>query len=171
MKKMFLINFLLIYISVTKLIAQAEYEIINAINYDEFQVIKKYINKNGINGTYRLNKKTILMYASELNNPDIVKYLIKNKDISLNLQDKQGNTALMYAAKAGNPEIVNILLKAGANPKILNNNNESALILAGIERGKFGRPMHRRPRYITDPRYFDYDRVIKSLTKKMNWAD
>ena len=48
-------------------------------------------------------------------------------------KDHQGMTCLMKASMSGHLEIVEALLNYGANPRVLNNNNESALSLAVME--------------------------------------
>ena len=45
-------------------------------------------------------------------------------------QDSNGNTPLLYATMAGNPVSVWYLMESGANPKILNNNDLTALSIA-----------------------------------------
>jgi ankyrin repeat protein len=55
------------------------------------------------------NNQTILFYACDMNNIELIKLLIENK-VNLNYIDKNGNTVLHYAAKVNNNEILNLLL-------------------------------------------------------------
>lgn len=55
---------------------------------------------------------------------DDKEHALKHKDDS---DDYEGSTLLHYAAWGGNPEIVKELLEKGADPKALNDSNESAL--------------------------------------------
>lgn len=60
---------------------------------------------------------------------DQLKELIKS-DININYKDQDGNTALIYAVKNGDINAVNYLLLKGADPNIINNLQQTSLILA-----------------------------------------
>lgn len=70
-----------------------------------------------------------LIEAAINSNLDELKELIKS-NININYKDQYGNTALMYAVKNGDIDIVNYLLLKGADPNIINNLQQTSLILA-----------------------------------------
>ncbi|CAG8486559.1 15919_t:CDS:2 [Acaulospora colombiana] len=74
--------------------------------------------------------KTPLMIAASLDYVDVVKYLLKNPNVNVDLQDEQGETALFQAAAAGNAEVVRILLKNYAMVDLSNNQDLSPLSTA-----------------------------------------
>ncbi|PKK66956.1 ankyrin, partial [Rhizophagus irregularis] len=71
-----------------------------------------------------------LMIASSLDCYDIVKYLLTDNNIDINLQDNFGETALFLASALGNAKIVKLLLRNNANPNICNNENVTPLIVS-----------------------------------------
>lgn len=57
------------------------------------------------------NHRTALIIASIHDHWKVVSFLIRQKNINLNIQDKFGFTAFMYACKQGNVRMVQLLLK------------------------------------------------------------
>ncbi|CAB4387732.1 unnamed protein product [Rhizophagus irregularis] len=88
-----------------------------------FDVNKPLSEKEGDN-------KNALMIASSLDCYDIVKYLLTDNNIDINLQDNFGETALFLASALGNAKIVKLLLRNNANPNICNNENVTPLIVS-----------------------------------------
>lgn len=64
--------------------------------------------------------KTALMYAVELGNVDIVKQLLRQKNIDVNISDLTGNTPLHLAYATANEVIQKLLVRAGADGSVLN---------------------------------------------------
>ena len=73
---------------------------------------------------------TALFWASYKGNKDLVKLLLAQPGIKLDVINIDGATALMGAAEKGHLEIVEMLLKAGANISITNKRGETATALA-----------------------------------------
>ncbi|XP_043203822.1 arfGAP with SH3 domain, ANK repeat and PH domain-containing protein-like [Amphibalanus amphitrite] len=63
----------------------------------------------------------------------MVDFLVQNSD-SVNTQTAEGNTALHYCAIYNRPECMKLLLRAGADPRQVNNNGKTPRDIAG-ERG------------------------------------
>jgi catalase (peroxidase I) len=61
---------------------------------------------------------------------DMVRYLVHECKLNLNLQDHYGDTPLHDAAKFGHEEVAKILLEAGANTSIKNNSGKDARAVA-----------------------------------------
>ncbi len=78
------------------------------------------------------NGNTLLITASEKNQPKIVELLV-NASANLNIQNHSGQTALMHACRAGNREIVSALIHAGADVNIKTNNGQTALNMTNNE--------------------------------------
>ncbi|MBP5426773.1 MAG: ankyrin repeat domain-containing protein [Clostridiales bacterium] len=76
--------------------------------------------------------KTILMYAIELKQDNVLMY----RGLSAKGEDDEGNTALIYAINSGNKEIVEELLLREADINFLNKNDKTALMVA-IEAGRY----------------------------------
>ncbi|PCI38410.1 MAG: hypothetical protein COB50_02370 [Thiotrichales bacterium] len=66
----------------------------------------------------------------------MIKYLLKELKLDLNIQDVNGNTALMYAAWHGHLEVVKYLVAKGARGDIVNQQNGDALAYA--KQGGYG---------------------------------
>ena len=59
---------------------------------------------------------------------DFAMFLIQRQDIDLNLQDAKGNTALHRAAWYGFDKIAQALLEKGADPRIINGEQENVIV-------------------------------------------
>ena len=89
-------------------------DIFKYISNDDIENIKNYIKSgNNLNIKNKYNY-TILMYASEYNNSEIVQLLLDNK-VDIDYVGYDGNTALHIACRFGNTEIVRLLIDAGAD--------------------------------------------------------
>ena len=79
--------------------------------------------------------KTVLMYASELENVDRVRFLVEEAEVGKNVQStKDGSTALHAAVAANRVENVRYLLQAGANRTLATSTGLTPMQLAE-ERG------------------------------------
>lgn len=65
----------------------------------------------------RHRKRTALMYAADHNRTDVLNYLL-SKNVSLNIQDRDGRTALIDAADRNNLPVSSALLDAGADQNV-----------------------------------------------------
>ena len=73
---------------------------------------------------------TALMKASDYGHAAVVKELLEASDIRVNMADKFGNTALIKASTNGRDKVVKMLLDGGADVNVVNNNRQTALMLA-----------------------------------------
>ena len=58
----------------------------------------------------KVDGNTGLILAVRENHEDVVRFLLENTDIDVNVANKFGYTALMLAAQNGNTNIINMLL-------------------------------------------------------------
>mmetsp|Transcript_37478 Transcript_37478/g.33124 ORF Transcript_37478/g.33124 Transcript_37478/m.33124 type:complete len:368 (+) Transcript_37478:215-1318(+) len=88
-------------------------------------------------------KRTVLHFAAEKGDIDLVQLLIQkdkqqqndsdnteNIALDINAIDKEGSTPLFRAAKVGEAEIIKLLMDHGADPNITNRDEISPLLLA-----------------------------------------
>lgn len=85
--------------------------------------------------------KTLLMYAAERGDIDMVKFLVGEKHAGVNISsgfppDHKGKTALMFAAETGHLKVVEYLLEKGADINEKDGEGNTALIYAALN-GKF----------------------------------
>eukprot|EP00250_Pteridium_aquilinum_P017235 c23519_g1_i1 orf=646-2880(-) len=71
-----------------------------------------------------------LHFVARHGNAKVMKKILEQKDLDLNLQDKLGFSAAMVAAHAGHMEVFKVLLFAGAAVGLRNRKGETALLLA-----------------------------------------
>lgn len=74
-----------------------------------------------------------LMIAVKKNQLDVLKYLLRQKNIDIEKKDIYSNAPLYTAVTNGNQKIFNELIKAGANINQTNSNNQTALQIAVIK--------------------------------------
>lgn len=67
----------------------------------------------------------LLHWAADRGDFRIVRYLIEYKKANVDCLDNEGQTPLHYAAACGYPNVVEYLIKAGANCKITDNDNNT----------------------------------------------
>ena len=81
---------------------------------------------------------TPLMLLMNTNRQDLVRWLLKEKKINPNIQNKNGNTALHFAAKTRKPnkKIINLLLHYDANPFLKNKEGKIPVNLAKNDANK-----------------------------------
>ena len=70
------------------------------------------------------------MHAIYKNDKKIVKLLLSNANVDINLQNLKGKTALMIAVEEKHIELVKLLLDSEANVNLKDNDGKTALMLA-----------------------------------------
>ena len=91
----------------------------------------KYLLKQGANPRICNNKgKSALTIAASKDNVALLETLLAHTNSEINHKDKQGLTMITSACANGRVENVKYLLKQGADPRICNNEGESALTIA-----------------------------------------
>ena len=102
--------------------------------YGSLEILKELIKQGADINAKNNDEETILHLAARSKKPniDLVKYLLKNKDIKQKLEakEKDGWAALHSAAFAGSLEILAELIKQGADINASNNDEETILHLA-----------------------------------------
>lgn len=103
-----------------------------AVGSSSINVVKLFIKFNQLIDQTDNEKRNILHIAAENGkNSEIFDLLIQFKHL-IHSKDKFGRTPILYSCpkKNGNLEIYEILVKAGANPKDVDNNGKSLLMFA-----------------------------------------
>ena len=67
----------------------------------------------------------LIHWAADRNQVEILRELLLNPVVQVNLQDSDGQTALHYASSCGNKECLEVLLTNGADPNIVNTDGET----------------------------------------------
>jgi uncharacterized protein len=81
----------------------------------------KFLLANGADvNAKNFQGRTILHNVVSSKNRSLVKFLLKQKDIKINIQDQEGNTALHRAIQERNIKMVKILLRNGVDTHIKN---------------------------------------------------
>lgn len=75
---------------------------------------------------------TSLLYAAENNHLNIVKYLLENQHVKVDIRSSRGETALIFAASKNHLEIVKYLVNKHADMEIRQSDGRNALLLAII---------------------------------------
>ena len=70
---------------------------------------------------------TPLHVAAAKGQVDMLKYLMAQPDVDVNVQESRGSTALMLAATNGNGPVIAALLEKGADLKVASNDGSTAL--------------------------------------------
>lgn len=108
---------------------QGDTVVFNAIQENDLQVIKSYIEAKNNLEIRNTNNETLLMAAVYQKNNQVAEQLIL-AGADVNAQDNMKNSPFLYAGAEGNIEVVKLSLKYGANFKIYNRYGGSALIPA-----------------------------------------
>ena len=104
----------------------------NIIINSNIDMVKKFID-NGFDINYMIHNNTLLMYAFEYSNIDMIKLLLSYPSVNINTIDNNGNSILLNAIIANNIEVVRLLLVyPSINVNIINNKNNTVLINATI---------------------------------------
>jgi hypothetical protein len=102
--------------------------IFEAASEGKLHEIQKLVTRKNVNDKDE-NGKTLLHYASENGQIDIIKVLI-NVGAVIDAQDGGGRTSLFLASNADKKETVNVLLNKGADPNIKDSNGDTAMHVA-----------------------------------------
>ena len=101
---------------------------------NENEIIKKIINQMDVN-TQNKYGWSFLHIAIRYGNFDIMRWLVEEKNIDINIQDEPGWTPLMEAIIDDKPEAVEYLINKGADTSLRNKRGASAYDLV-IKFGK-----------------------------------
>jgi ankyrin repeat protein len=102
-------------------------ELFKAIEIENLETIKKYIEQDGDLEAKNTYDATALMLASFYNRPEIVKILLEaGADIEAT-HNISGRTSLMIASWNNSLETIKILLDAGANKDVKDINGKTAI--------------------------------------------
>jgi ankyrin repeat protein len=94
--------------------------LINAIYFGRIEIAKILIdNKTNVNHLTMKAQRTPLLYAVQVRNIEILKYLLE-AGADPNVQDKSGWAPIHLASQFGFIEHVKILVESGANPSLKN---------------------------------------------------
>lgn len=101
---------------------------INNKNKINKKIFDPFINELFI---YKKTQYSFLMVACIYKRENIIKLLLENKNININLQNNNGTTALMYACQKNlNLDIIKLLLDKNANLNLQTKKGNSALTIA-----------------------------------------
>ena len=122
------------YSPLMRLVSGADIQSPLHISIEERHEVCKLLIENGadINAIRRESGQSVLMYAAEKNNYELIN-LIADKVDNINLQDKSGKTALHYISQGSDSfETADGLLKHNADPSILDFNYREPEIMNSI---------------------------------------
>ena len=102
------------------------------VYYGKLDVVKILLNHGNIN-VKDLADETPLHVAIRCSHTDIARFIIKNTEIDLNVDNDFGETAFVLACEYGNSEIVKLLLQNGVDPTKQPHNTVNDLINSCIE--------------------------------------
>ncbi len=98
-----------------------------AINRGDLRSVTKYLQRNSLLAHIKNDKnQTPLHYAMDQENPDIVKFLVK-EGANINAQDFLGRTPLHYVIKGNDLEKAKLLIAHGAVINVKNNDGQTPL--------------------------------------------
>ena len=115
--------------------AQQADELFNSIKNGSLPGVKKELSK-GVNiNSLNILQKTPLIYATEMGEATIVKFILnyddkKGNKTAIDAVDKDGKTALIQSVIYGNPGLVKILIDSGVYLNTKDKNGKSALMYA-----------------------------------------
>ncbi|MCO5591396.1 hypothetical protein L7F22_045379 [Adiantum nelumboides] len=72
----------------------------------------------------------VMHFVARHGNAKVMKKILEQKNMDINLQDKFGLSAAMIAAQEGHMDVFKVLLLAGASMELKNRKGETALVLA-----------------------------------------
>ena len=100
------------------------------VTRDSSRIAHRGINMEG---------KTPLHMAAATGFLETVKVLLDNElgTTILEIKDNREQTALLVAASAGNVDVVNMMIEKGANPRVINKDEESALHISARSKIKY----------------------------------
>lgn len=89
--------------------------------------IRGYFGKTALHYLFCEKRKYAFGHPGRKLMKDSLRKLIKVGKANVNIKDNSGRTPLFYAAQKGYPYCVNLLLRAGANPRIKDDNYQTTL--------------------------------------------
>lgn len=98
-----------------------------AVMHGQLQTAKELIRRGANKQILDKHGSTLLHLAAEVGDVALINYLIDDAKLAVNAQDKKGLTPLCKAARGGKINAVENLLLKGSDPKILDNQEETAL--------------------------------------------
>ncbi|XP_049765779.1 serine/threonine-protein phosphatase 6 regulatory ankyrin repeat subunit A-like [Schistocerca cancellata] len=102
----------------------------SAVYKGDVDALKELVSKGGNPNAKGYNDEPLLLYAAICNKVEVIRYLLKEACVPIELCDKRGRTALLTAASYGNLDAVQYLLSAGANILARTALDETALHLS-----------------------------------------
>lgn len=94
-----------------------------------YEEVAEYLAKSG-SADYHPNRD--LAMAAKTNNIALAQAALRATELSIDMQDVEGNSALFYAAVSGSAEVAKLLIERGSNVNLLNHEGQSALLLATL---------------------------------------
>ncbi len=85
--------------------------LISLIKNNDIVGVRDFLLNKTININKHKYENTALMYASEKGNVEVVKLLLENETINVNIQNYYGNNALIIVSKKGYIKVVKLLLE------------------------------------------------------------
>ena len=105
-------------------------ELFHALDNDDQDTALKIIRSGGAKGALHEDGDTVLIWATILDNLEVVKAVLKDDSSTLNEQSSNGNTALMWATEMEHGEIARFLISKGASTEFKNHDGMNAIAIA-----------------------------------------
>ena len=96
-------------------------KLLRDIELNNIENVKLFISNNENDVNFIINNINPFTHATNSNNFEVIKYLLNEAEINIDVVDGFGNTALIIACEKGLLEIANYLINNGAN---VNHQNE-----------------------------------------------
>ncbi len=111
-------------------------KLLRDIELNNIENVKLFVKNNGNSVNFIVNNTNPFIHAAALNNFEIVKYLLNETEINIDVIDNIGNSALIIACEKGLLEIANYLINNGAN---VNHQNKQGLtpVMKAAEKNNF----------------------------------
>lgn len=117
----------------TKEIDMQQQKIIELVNSNDVEAVKKALENGADVNTQDKNKRNLLLIAT-INKQEAMAKLLVEKGADVNMQANNQDSPFLYAGASGQTELVRLYLAHGARFDLFNRYNGSALIPA-CERG------------------------------------
>ncbi|XP_047107647.1 serine/threonine-protein phosphatase 6 regulatory ankyrin repeat subunit B-like [Schistocerca piceifrons] len=155
--------------------AQCDRDLASAVYHGNVDALKELISKGGNPNAKGYNNEPLLLHAAGCNKVEVVRYLLNDLHVPIEIRDKHGHTALLTAASHGALEVLQFLISAGANILATNALEETALHLSArtesVETFKFlqqsGIPMDavdiRGRTFLHHAAEFSYPKMVECI--------
>ncbi|XP_049764441.1 serine/threonine-protein phosphatase 6 regulatory ankyrin repeat subunit B-like isoform X4 [Schistocerca cancellata] len=110
--------------------AQCDRDLESAVYDGNVDALKELISKGGNPNAKVYNNEPLLLHAAGCNKVEVVRYLLNDLHVPIEIRDNHGHTALLSAASRGALEVLQFLISAGANILATNALEETALHLS-----------------------------------------